>query len=139
MVLCAVVMSVTVIAKPKYNVSDELIDALVQVESSGNSKKVGKLGELGILQIRQCVIDDVNKFVEKRKRYKLSDALDNAKAREICKKYITYWAKKTKCRPCNEHYAKIWNGGPYGWKKTGFKKVAINLRRYWFKVRKELA
>lgn len=138
LVIFTVIISITCLAKPKYYVSDELINALIQVESSGDSTKVGKLGELGILQIRQCVIDDVNKFVEKRKRYRLSDALDNTKAKEICRKYITFWAKRTKCRPCNEHYSKIWNGGPYGWKKKSHRQVARNLNRYWYKVRKAM-
>lgn len=140
LVIWCAIISIVCYAKPKYHVSNELIDALVQVESSGDSSKVGKLGELGILQIRQCVIDDVNNFIEKQKRYRLSDALDNVKAREICRKYITFWAKRTKCRPCNEHYAKIWNGGPYGWKKKNWKQrqVALNLNRYWNKVRKAM-
>ena len=125
--------------KGKGMVTDRLIDALVKVESGGDSTKVGKLGELGILQIRQCVIDDVNRIY--KTKYVLADAKNDAKAKDICRKYLTHWGshyqRKTGKVATNEVLSKIWNGGPNGWrKKTTY--VITNLDKYWKKVQQEL-
>lgn len=121
-------------------VSDNLINALVQVESGGNRHKVGKLGELGILQIRQCVIDDVNRVYGKK--YKLSDAKDNTKAKEICRLYLKHWGshyqRKTGKVATNQVLSKIWNGGPTGYKKRTTYAIT-SLDRYWQKVKRQLS
>ena len=137
MAFCAVVCDGKTVRKVM--VSDQLLDALAQVESNNDSTKVGKLGELGILQIRDCVIQDVNRIY--KTKYVLEDAKDNTKAKDICRKYLTHWGRhyeiKTGKKADNKILSKIWNGGPTGpFKKTSY--VIANLDKYWSKVQKEL-
>ena len=112
-------------------VSDNLINALATVESNNNASKVGKLGEVGILQIRQCVLDDVNRIF--KTKYSLEDTKDNAKSREICRKYLQHWGRhyeiKTGKKATDKILAMIWNGGPKGPLKN-----ISSLERYWEKV-----
>ena len=113
------------------------VKALIQVESGGNLDAIGDGGKAqGCLQIRQCVIDDVNKFYPKYYReqlYVLDDAFAKDKAIEICWLYLKHWGevyqKKTGKKPTIEVYARIWNGGPNGWKKK-------STLKYWEKVKK---
>ena len=108
--------------------SDRLIDALVKVESNGDPRAVGDSGRaLGCLQIWQCVIDDVNQV--SRVKYTHADAFDPAKARAICRAYLARYAtaKRLGREPTDEDFARIWNGGPAGWKK----KATLS---YWHKV-----
>lgn len=115
-------------------ISDKLIDALIVVESGGRSDLVGSLGEVGVLQILQPCIDDVNRVYGTD--YTLDDAKDETTAREICRNYLNYWGKhykkKTGLEPTDEILSKIWNGGPNGWKKRG--RAALNVANYWRKV-----
>jgi len=116
-------------------VSDSLIKSLVKVETGGDRTKIGNAGEIGILQILPCVIDDVNNLVEHKKTYVIDDALDDAKAKEICRKYLGYWGavyqKREGMKVTDQILSRIWNGGP-----TGYKKYATVC--YWTKVNKAL-
>lgn len=123
-IAAAVVLAVPAEAAP----SERLIDALVQVESNGNPRAVGDNGKaLGCLQIWQCVIDDVNQV--SRVKYTHADAFDPAKARAICRAYLAHYgtAKRLGRQPTDEDFARIWNGGPAGWKKQ-------STKSYWKKV-----
>jgi soluble lytic murein transglycosylase-like protein len=112
--------------------SDRLIDALVQVESSGNPNAVGDQGRAyGCLQIWSAVVCDVNQV--STVKYTHSDAFDPAKARAICKAYLARYctAKRLGRTPTDEDYARCWNGGPMGYKK-------VSTFSYWQKVSKLL-
>lgn len=119
--------------------SDKLINALIQVESSGNDRAVYPADPslnpeaFGCLQIRQICLDDINKA--NGTNYKLTDFLGN---RELSiwafKRYMEMWATKKRLGrdPTDEDRARIWKGGPNGWKKE-------DSLFYWGKVKKELA
>lgn len=98
---------------------ENLINALIEVESSGNVKAIGDNGKAkGCLQIWDVVIKDVNQFY--KTKYTSKDAFNKEKSKDICKKYLTYWGKIYKSKhgiePSIEIYAKIWNAGPEGYK-----------------------
>lgn len=115
-------------AKTGAAVPEHVIDALVKVESNGNPAAVGDNGKaLGCLQIWSCVVEDVNQV--SRVKYTHADAFDPAKARAICRAYLARYAtaKRLGREPTAEDYARIWNGGPSGWRK----KETI---KYWHKV-----
>lgn len=106
-----------------------LIAALEGAETDhGRNITVGSYGELGILQIQEQVVQDVNRIYGTG--YKHTDALNRVHARTICTVYLDYWGrhyhKRTGKRPTNEVLARIWNGGPMGWIKPATK-------RYWIK------
>jgi hypothetical protein len=103
-----------------------LIAALMWTESNGNEKAVGDGGQaLGCLQIRAEAIADVNRVYGLD--YRMEDAFDPEKARDICRLYLGYWGEALNCRTARD-YARIWNGGPNGRSKP---KTAA----YWNKVK----
>ena len=111
---------------------DRLIPALEQVESKGDPKAVGDAGaSWGILQIQKVVIIDVNRA--KGTSYTHEDAFDPEKARAICRAYLSIYCTERRLgrKPTMEDAARIWNGGP-----NGFKKAATI--GYWAKVQREL-
>lgn len=107
-----------------------LILALFLVESGGNlNPPNGRAGEVGPLQTRLCVIQDLNRWGYV---YTLDDARDLDKAKQICRIYLAHYATRERLghEPTVEDMARIWNGGPDGWKKRA-------TRPYWQKVRWE--
>lgn len=110
-----------------------LILALISVESGGNVNAVGDNGNaIGILQIHSCVIADVNRVFKTNYRWP-EDARDPAKSRTICELYIAHWGKVRfgAAGPTYEQAARIWNGGPNGYRRTA-------TLSYWKKVSKHL-
>jgi hypothetical protein len=116
--------------------SEKLIAALITVESSGNDQAVGdkhlRQKAYGCLQIRQPVCDDINRRYGTS--YKAEDCLGNRKLSiEFCKLYIDMYAKSSRLgrTPTDEDKARIWNGGPNGWRRP-------STEGYWKKVHKAL-
>ena len=124
--------------------SEKLLDAIKYVESKNNSKAVGDKGRaFGCYQIHKVYIDDVNRIY--KTNYKHSDAFNEKLAREIAKKYLTFYGKEyfkeTGKEPTNEIFARIHNGGPSGWKNGPGEKAKNrynNTSVYWMKVEKAL-
>ena len=115
-------------AKP----SDSLINAIIKVESNDNVNAIGDNGKaVGCMQIWKVVVDDVNKV--SKLKYNYNDRFNKEKSIEIFKMYINKYAtaKRLGRTPTNEDMARIWNGGPNGFKKAGTK-------QYWLKVKAEL-
>ena len=111
---------------------DNLVEAIIQVESRGNDSAVGDNGKaVGCLQIHPIVVREVNRLVSKP--YTLDDRYSRAKSIEM----FNIISEEYDC--CEEYtfmqYAEIvarrWNGGPKGDKKTA-------TLEYWEKVKKEL-
>jgi hypothetical protein len=116
--------------------SEELIQALITVESNGNDNAHGdlhlKAQAYGCLQIRQPVCDDVNRKLGTH--YQAEEMLGQRELSvKICKIYIDIYAtaKRLGHEPTNEDMARIWNGGPQGWKRS-------STVAYWEKVRAKL-
>jgi len=117
-------------------VPEKLVRALIVVESAGNNNAIGDrhLAEkaYGCLQIRQPCLTDVNgRF---GKSYRPEDCLGNrALSVWVCKSYIALYAtpKRLGRMPTAENMARIWNGGPNGWKNP-------RTDKYWHKVLREI-
>lgn len=108
---------------------DKLIKALIHVESGGDDNAIGDKNlaqkAYGCLQIRQPCIDDAlpgHKAQECLGNRELSIKVFNL----YMKRYAT--AKRLGREPTNEDKARIWNGGPYGYRK-------ISTVAYWNKVK----
>lgn len=100
---------------------------LMHLESGNDPNARGDGGNAyGVLQIHEACVEDVNRI------YKLNDtgyeyyhwdAWNVKKSKEICKKYLSHWGEKYKeeaealGQSTFETYARIWNGGPRGYKK----------------------
>lgn len=114
----------------------ELVKALIQVESRGNDRAFGDRGKkekaYGPLQIRQPCVDDVNRRygTHIQARGLLGD---RATSVWVCRKYLELYATQQRLghEPTLADMARIWNGGPGGWKRK-------DTLVYWSKVNRQL-
>lgn len=116
--------------------SQRLVDALIIHESGkvgGDDSMIGDLDlknhAYGCLQIRQPACDHLNDRYHTH--YCAKDCLNNrALSIEICNRYINMCATEERLGhvPTDEDKARIWNGGPNGWKKS-------STVGYWNKVK----
>lgn len=131
-----------------------LVEAVRQVESGGVETKVGdrklKHKAYTSLQIRQPALDDVNKFFAKeikekfgRDKFSFAYLKQNREALDWCfEKYTGRYATRQRLgrEPTDEDRARIWNGGPNGWKEahevsgTKAKRKALQTKKYARKV-----
>jgi len=106
-------------------VSNELIAALIQVESDGNDTACGDNDKaIGCLQIWPITVKDANRILGQEK-YQLKDRLNRQKSIEMCRIILGHYESG------NEAQARRWNGGG-NWRKN---KQTI---KYWQKVKKIL-
>ena len=116
--------------KAQPTISDDLIAAIIQVESSGNDNAVGDGGKaVGAFQIHPIMVEDVNRIAGDTK-YTLDDRTNRAKSRAMFLTYSRHYAKHHSDWT-NEGIARRWNSGPKGHTKQVSEK-------YWAKVRKQL-
>jgi hypothetical protein len=120
---------------PEIPMTNELLCSLflavAQVESGGNPKAYNpKENAAGIVQIRPCVLADVNSFYGTH--YTSVDRYSPAKSKEIFSMYTRYWVRYYAIEDTPEHRARIWNGGPTGYLKSStkgyWKRVKANLK-----------
>lgn len=95
----------------------ELLAALIAVESGGNDQARGRHGELGALQVRRCVVTDVNRVVGAH--YRWSEMTNRVVAAKVADAYLTHWGGKIGRTPTDRDLALIWHHGPNGWKRSG--------------------
>ena len=108
--------------------SERLLNALVHVESQGEAHAIGDNGKaVGCLQIHKEVVDDVNRAYGLT--YTYEDRKCPMKSREICRRYLVLHGGR---HATNEKYARIWNGGPNGHKRS-------STKRYWRVVSRKLS
>ena len=107
-----------------------LLSAIIHVESGDNDSAYHK-GEdaVGCLQIRQCMVDDVNRILKRQKsdkRYAYDDRWIRYKSIEMFEVYCKHYGLVTA-----EEISRCWNGGPRGMQ---YEMTA----GYWKKVQKNL-
>jgi len=116
-----------------FNISQNtthLLSAIMFVESSYNDSAYHK-GEdaVGCLQIRQCMVDDVNRILRRQKstkRYSYHDRWLRSKSIKMFDIYCKHYGLTTA-----EEIARCWNGGPRGMQNE-------MTARYWKKVKNQL-
>ena len=112
------------------NNTTHLLSAIMFVESSNNDSAYHK-GEdaVGCLQIRQCMVDDVNRILRRQKstkRYLYHDRWLRYKSIEMFDVYCKHYGLVTA-----EEIARCWNGGPRGMQNE-------MTAGYWEKVKNKL-
>jgi len=109
---------------------EELIDAMIQIESSGNDNAYTATEDaVGCLQIRRTMVKDVNRILKRQGhelRYEFKDRWCRQKSIEMFNIYRDYYNLTSP-----EEIARCWNGGPKGIYKPAT--VA-----YWNKVKNHL-
>lgn len=112
-----------------------LLAAIALVESGGNPAAVGDHGRaFGLYQIHAGVVTDVNRHFGTTWRH--VEVMDPNIAAKVARAYLEYYGAlylaRTGQAPTLEVYARIWNGGPNGWRRS-------STLPYWHKVRGALA
>jgi len=111
-------------------VCTNLLLAVMMTESTGRADVRGSHGEVGILQIRQCVVTDINRAY--RERYKLQDFAGEDGVELSLWAFYAY-AQIYRART-PEQQCKLWNCGP-SYKQPGRQQRAA---RYWKRVQRWL-
>ncbi len=96
-----------------------LIAALITVESNGRDNAVGDGGAaIGALQIHKSVVVDVNRIAGTS--YTHQQMTNRIAARKVCEIYLRHYVteKRIGRKPTVADFAKVWNSGPDGFKKT---------------------
>ena len=116
-----------------YNVENNtthLLSAIIYVESSNNDSAY-HAGEnaVGCLQIRKCMVNDVNRILKRQKsdlRFKFDDRWLRSKSIKMFDIYCKHYGLTTA-----EEIARCWNGGPRGMQNE-------MTAGYWEKVKNKL-
>ena len=110
---------------------DELIAAIIHVESTGNPHAVGDTHlvapSIGCMQIRPIMVKEVNRILKRsgsEKRFKLKDRKDRNQSIRM----FNIWADAYHSGSSFEKMARNWNGGPKGYKKP-------RTEKYWAKIK----
>ena len=109
-----------------------LLDAIIKVESQGNDDAYAPNEDaVGCLQIRRCMVDDVNRILKRKgatkdQLYTYEDRWERGHSIEMFKIYCEHYNLTTP-----EDIARCWNGGPRGADKDA-------TVYYWKKVMAEL-
>lgn len=116
------------------NTLDLLINAMIWVESKGDSLAIGdtqlKTPSVGVLQIRPIMVNEVNRILRLKKdkrRFALNDRFSKAKSIEM----FRIWQQHHHLDSSFEKIARSWNGGNVGSKNT-------ITSHYWDKVKSKL-
>ncbi len=91
----------------------DIINAIIEVESNGNTNAYNpKEDAVGVLQIRKCMVDDVNRILVRKGsslRYNYNDRWDKMLSIEMFDIFCSHYGLNTA-----EEMARCWNGGPRG-------------------------
>ena len=106
--------------------SNTLWQAIVSVESGGDLRAFNPNdGATGLAQVRSVCLEDANRIAQLRglnDRFAAADRNNQRAARRIWDLYLDFYGKQyekeTGRKPTDEVFARIWNGGPTGWRKT---------------------
>ena len=113
---------------------NDLLDALIFIESSGRENAIGdtnlRTPSIGVLQIRQSLVNDVNR-IQKRNKRTLRYTYDDRFSREKSIEMFMIWYNHYHTNSDFEKIARCWNGGPRGMKKD-------KTIQYWTKVNKKM-
>ena len=106
-----------------------LAAALMMIET-GNRPLVGDHGRaIGPLQVHAEAVQDVNRRFGTR--YTLRDMMDRTKAAAVLDRYLWIYAQPSRLSRAvtDVDRARIWNGGPEGWRKKATLAYAAKFRR----------
>ena len=112
---------------PRTITVDNVIDALIEVESEGQAWAIGDSGmAVGILQIWPITVDDCNRILGYNK-YALADRRSPAKSRAMCRIILLHYCAGGTA----EDMARRWVGG-------SMNQDTVDADIYWSKVAIEL-
>jgi hypothetical protein len=110
---------------------DRVWKSICLVESENDPLAFNKVEDaVGIAQIRPCCLQDCNTIVGEP-RWCFSDRFDPEESKAMFEAYTTYYCKKHDVDTTPENRARIWNGGPHGFRKG-------STLDYWGRVQRRM-
>jgi len=104
-----------------------LWEAICYVESSNNPEAYNESEQAaGVAQIRPICLRDCNRIVG-YPRWTMGDRYCPVKAEQMFWVYTNHYIRHYRLEDTPENRARIWNGGPTGWKKQA-------TIKYWVKI-----
>ena len=113
--------------------TSQLLAALIAVESGGDDLARGRHGELGALQVRPCVVKDVNRIAGTH--YRWAEMTNRWAAMGVFKIYTGHYCATGRLGRAvtDQDRARTWHGGPTGWKRRQtlvyWKRVRVQIMR----------
>mgnify|MGYP003349418611 CR=1 FL=1 len=110
--------------------TNAILAALLMQVETGNRPIVGDNGRaIGPLQVHAGAVQDVNRAFGTS--YKHRDMMDRAAATAVLDRYLWIYAQPKRLgRPVTDSdRARIWNGGPDGWRRAATLAYAERVRR----------
>ena len=109
-----------------------LLVALVLVESGGvpNPPRGDGGRAIGPLQIHRIAVEDANRIIGHR-RYRWEDCQHLEVSLEVAVVLLTHYGDRLPHPATERDLARIWNGGPDGWRQPA-------TLSYWVKVKRHL-
>lgn len=109
-----------------------LLVALVLVESGGvpNPPRGDGGRAIGPLQIHRIAVEDANRIIGHR-RYRWEDCQHLEVSLEVAAVLLTHYGDRLPHPATERDLARIWNGGPDGWRQPA-------TLSYWVKVKRHL-
>jgi hypothetical protein len=110
----------------------ELLAALIAIESGGDDQARGRRGELGALQVRPCVVTDVNRIAGTS--YRWAEMTNRWAALGVFRIYTGHYCSTERLgrEATNQDVARVWHGGPDGWKRR-------RTLAYWRRVQSKIS
>lgn len=111
-----------------------LLSVIAEIETGGKPRVIGDQGAAyGLYQIHKEVVEDVNRVFHQH--YTHEDCFNPSIAKRIATMYLQYWGaiyqQKTHQPVTYEVLARIWNGGPQGWKHE-------STANYWLRAKEKI-
>lgn len=137
--VCVSILVLTAAAVALATPGERLWRATAEVESKGDAKAYNRReAAAGIVQIRPTCLRDVNRIARLKGldvRFSYADRYSVRRSRRMWKLYLQHYGEQyreaTGREPSDMVYARIWNGGPKGYRKRA-------TLRYWRRVFKAM-
>lgn len=110
--------------------TNAILAALLMQVETGNRPLVGDNGRaIGPLQVHAGAVADVNRAFGTT--YRHADMMDRATATAVLDRYLWIYAQPRRLGRAvtDEDRARIWNGGPNGWKRKATLAYAAKYRK----------
>ena len=100
---------------------EQLLDAIEDVESGGDTRAVGTGGEVGCMQLTDGYVKDALEYLDIKPDAECIEAVKHSRqrSRDMVRAYMARYATADRLgrTPTAEDIARIHNGGPDGYKK----------------------
>lgn len=113
-----------------------LLVALVLVESGGvpNPPRGDGGRAIGPLQIHRIAVEDANRIIGRR-RYRWEDCQHLEVSLEVATILLTHYGDQLPHPATERDLARIWNGGPDGWRQPSTLAYRVRVKRHLDRLR----